>query len=183
LVARRKRTITANSTACGAKTTTIIVGTGGLAAARSRLGSDSRLRLSFTTSAPLRYLDGPFHEIFCNTNRLWSRTVEDAGPYKRRTLTASATKPIPTTKRANTVRPYGGRRCAQTRRAGACSRRKRTITANGTACSKRTVRTKGSLREGALHRTTAPHLQPNQSRQPNGRTLFAPTVDERLAQT
>ena len=36
-----------------------IVGTGGLAAARSHLGSDSRLRLSFTTSAPLRYLDGP----------------------------------------------------------------------------------------------------------------------------
>ena len=40
---------------CG-KPCCTIVGTGGLAAARSRLGSDSRLRLSFTTSAPLRYL-------------------------------------------------------------------------------------------------------------------------------
>ena len=59
---------------------TKIVGTGGLAAARSRLGSDSRLRLSFTTSAPLRYLDGPLQTVRIAENFVkW--TVEDAGPY------------------------------------------------------------------------------------------------------
>jgi len=36
--------------------------------------------------------------------------------------------------------PTGDGRYAQTRRAGACSRRKQTITVNATACAERTVR-------------------------------------------
>ena len=57
-----------------------LVGIGGLAAARSHLGSDSRLRLSFTTSVPLRYLDGPLQTVRIAENFVkW--TVEDAGPY------------------------------------------------------------------------------------------------------